>query len=242
VTLGNARLELIRAGTDLATSEAGLARLVGETGRVRAADDSTFYRLETALDTAAVRAEAEAQSPRVRSAAASADAARAGLGAARSGYWPSLTLSANTSWNASRANDYDLLNQRQLSLGFRWNLFDRFDRELSIVQQSANLEVADATAADARREVSAALTGALAQLDAARSQIDITLTSVVAAGPATRVTSTAGCLRTTFTARSVIRRCSVTRRLRSEGRRTSTRSSTRRPRSRIAPAGSGSTR
>jgi outer membrane protein len=187
VTLGTANLDLTRARTDLVTAEAGLARLVGQTGRVQAADDSAFYQVEPVLDTAAIRAEVEAQSPLVRSTVAQADAARAGLSAARSGYWPSLNLSANTSWNASRTSDYDLLNQRQITLGLRWNLFDRFDRELSIAQQSANLDVADATAADARREVVSALTAALAQLDAARIQIDITQTSVVAATEDLRV-------------------------------------------------------
>ena len=187
VTLGSANLDLTRARTDLATAEAGLARLVGETGRIQAADDSAFYQVEPALDTAAIRTEAEGQSPLVRSTVAEADAARAGLSAARSEYWPSLNLSANTSWNASRANDYDLLNQRQLSLGLRWNLFDRFDRELQIAQQSASLDVADATAADAKRQVGSELTAALAQLDAARIQIDITQTSVVAATEDLRV-------------------------------------------------------
>jgi outer membrane protein len=187
VTLGSARLELIRAGTDLATAEAGLARLIGETGRVQAMDDSAFYQVVVAPDTAALRAEAEAKSPRIQSAEAFAEAARAGLKASRSAYWPSLSLSANTAWNASRSNDYDLFNQRQLSLGLRWNLFDRFDRELAIVQRSASVEVADATAADEQRAVAAELTTQLAELDAARVQIDITLTSVLAATEDLRV-------------------------------------------------------
>ena len=80
--------------------------------------------------TVAIRTEAEATSPLVRSTVAEADAARAGLSAAKSAYWPSLTLGGSTAWNATGANDYELLNQRQLTLGLRWNLFDRFDREL----------------------------------------------------------------------------------------------------------------
>jgi outer membrane protein len=187
VTLGNARLELIRAGTDLATAEAGLARLIGETGRVQAMDDSAFYQVMAPPDTASLRAEAEARSPRIQSASAVAEAAQASLKASRSAYWPSLSLSANTAWNASRSNDYDLFNQRQLSLGLRWNLFDRFDRELAIAQRSATVEVADATAADEQRAVAAELTAQLAELDAATIQIEITLTSVVAATEDLRV-------------------------------------------------------
>jgi outer membrane protein len=183
VTLGNAQLDLIRAGTDLATAEAGLGRLIGETGRVRAADDSAFYRVIEMPDTAALRGEAESKSPRIQSA----DAARAGLKASRAAYWPSLALSANTAWNASRSNDYDLLNQRQLSLGLRWSIFDGFERELAVAERAASLEVADVTAADERRAVGADLTARLAELTAARSQIDITQTSVVAAEEDLRV-------------------------------------------------------
>jgi outer membrane protein TolC len=140
-----------------------------------------------APDTAAIRAEAEARSPRIQSANAVADAARADLKASRSGYWPSLSLSASTAWNASRSEDYDLFNQRQLSLGLRWNLFDRFDRELAIAQRSASADVADATAADEQRAVAAELTARLAELDAAGLQIEITLTSVLAATEDLRV-------------------------------------------------------
>ncbi len=187
VTLGSAQLDLIRAQTDLATAEAGLARLIGETGRVKALDDSAFYRVIEMPDTAALRARAEAESPRVQSAVASADAARAGLKASRAAYWPSLALSANTAWNASRSSDYDLFNQRQLSLGLRWSLFDGFSRELAVAERAATLDVADATAADERRAVAADLTARLAELASARAQIDITQTSVVAAEEDLRV-------------------------------------------------------
>ncbi len=77
VTLGNARLDQITTQTQLASAEANLARLIGETGRVRAADDSSFYRLMAIIDTQAIRIEAESKSPRVQSAAANAVAARA---------------------------------------------------------------------------------------------------------------------------------------------------------------------
>jgi outer membrane protein len=187
VTLGNAQLALIRATTDLAAAEAGLARLVGETGRVKAADDSAFYRLDAIPDTAALRAEAEARSPRIQSSRAGAEAARANLRASKSAYWPSITLSGNTAWNASRANDYDLLNQRQVSLGLRWSLFDRFDRELAVAEREASLDVADVEAADAQRAVAAELTARLAELAAARAEIEITTTSVVAATEDLRV-------------------------------------------------------
>jgi outer membrane protein TolC len=154
---------------------------------VQAADDSAFYRVLPALDTQALRVEAESRSPRVQSAASGASAARASARASRSTYWPSLTLAANTGWNGSRANDYDLLNQRQVSLALRWNIFDGFDRELTIAQREADVDVAEANAGDARRAVQADLELRLAELDAARERIEITRTSVVAAREDLRV-------------------------------------------------------
>jgi outer membrane protein len=187
VTLGNAQLDLIQAQTDLATAEAGLARLVGEIGRVRAQDDSSFHQFQAMPDTAALRQEAEIKSPRVQTAVAGANVASANLSASRAAYWPSLTLGANTSWNGSRANDYTFFNQRQLSLSLSWDLFNGFDRELTIAERRASLDVAEATAADERRAVDASLTQYLAQLESARATIDITATSVAAATEDLRV-------------------------------------------------------
>jgi len=187
VTLGTAQLNLIQSQIDLATAEANLARLIGEKGRVRAADDSAFYRVVPVIDTQEIRTEAESKSPRVQSAVAGAGVAQANLRASRSAYWPSLTLGANTAWNGNRANDYTLLNQRQVSLALSWRLFDRFDRELTIAQRQASAEVADARAADERLAVEAELTARLAELEAARSKIEITQTSVTAATEDLRV-------------------------------------------------------
>jgi outer membrane protein TolC len=187
VNLGNAQLDQITTQTQLATAEANLARLIGMTGRVRAADDSAFYVLIPAIDTQALRTEAESKSPQVQSAAASAAAARASVKASRSSYWPTLALSANTGWNGSRINDYALFNQRQFSLSLRWNLFDRFNREMTITQREADLDVAEATASETKRAVEANLSQRLAELDAARARIEITQTSVAAAGEDLRV-------------------------------------------------------
>jgi outer membrane protein TolC len=187
VTLGNTRLDLITTQAQLAGAEASLARLIGETGRVHAADDSAFYQVQAVIDTQALRIEAESKSPRVRSASASAAAARASVRAAQSAYWPSLNLGGSLGWNGSERDDYTLLNQRQISLSLRWTLFNGFDRELAIVQREANRDLAEATASDAQRSVQAELIATVAALDAARARIEITGTSVVAAREDLRV-------------------------------------------------------
>jgi outer membrane protein len=187
VTLGTAQLQLVQADAQLAASEAALARLIGAPGRVAALDDSTFHRVITSIDTAALLSDARAASPQVRAAEASAAAADASVRSARSAYWPSLTLAANTGFNGNNSQDYRLYNSRQVSLQLSWSLFNRFNREQQIALQESARDVAVATASDTRRAVESGLIEQIAALDAARTQIDITATSVAAATEDLRV-------------------------------------------------------
>jgi len=187
VTLGTAQLQLVNQRSALATAEANLGRLVGADGPVGAVDDSTLYALLPSLDTAALRQEAVAQAPSVRSAEASAASAQAAVKVAKAAYFPTLNLSANMSLNGSRANDYDFLQGRQFNLGMSWPIFNRFQREQSIVTSQTSAENALATAADSRRSVLANLSAAIASLEAARLTITITQTSVLAAEEDLRV-------------------------------------------------------
>jgi outer membrane protein TolC len=187
VTLGNARLQLVNTQAALAQAQANLGRLIGVDGRVAPVEDSTLYAEMGVADTASLLAEATAQSPRVQSAEASADAAAAQLKAAKSDYWPSLSLSGSYSYSGSNTNDYQLFNQRNLTLRLSWPLFNGFSRERSITVQVTNAETANAQAADARRQIRAQLTAQLANLDAARLRIEITRTSVRAAEEDLRV-------------------------------------------------------
>jgi len=187
VTLGNAQLQLINAQTALATAEADLGRLVGEDGPVGAVEDSSLYGVLAAVDTAGLRAEAMAQAPSVKAAEASAASAHAGIRVAKAAYFPTLNLSGSMSLNGSRANDYDFLQGRQLNLGLSWPIFNRFQREKSIVNSQVSAETAEANAAEARRQVLATFTADVAALEAARLRIAITQTSVLAATEDLRV-------------------------------------------------------
>ncbi len=187
VTLGTAQLQLIQADAQVAAAEAALARLIGAPGRVSALDDSSFHKVISAVDTAALMGDARAASPQVRAAEATATAADASVRSARSAYWPSLTLAANTGFNGNNGTDYHLYNQRQVSLQLSWSLFNRFSREQQIEIQESDRDVALATASDTRRAVESGLIEQLAALDAARNQIGITGTSVAAATEDLRV-------------------------------------------------------
>lgn len=195
VNLGNARLALVQTQSDVARTQAVLGRSVGLESRVAAADDSAFYGAPITLDTATVSQEALSNSPTVQATEASQDAAEASLKSSRSAYWPTLALSASSNWSGNNNNDigttevanYKLYNNRQISLGLNWNIFNRFQREQTITTRLSALDVAEAQARDTKRGVKASLTTQFAALDAAALRIDITSTSVLAAAEDLRV-------------------------------------------------------
>jgi len=187
VTLGTARLQLLTANTAVATSEANLGRLVGMNGRVRALPDSAYLMVTEIGDTAAIRTEAEANSPRVQAALAQADAAKANVKASKAAWWPQLNLSGRYSYNGNNSQDYTFFDSRSATLSLSYPIFNGFQRDQSIVNANASYDAAASTAADTRRQVDAALIARLAELDAARAQIDITTTSLIAATEDLRV-------------------------------------------------------
>lgn len=181
VQLGEARLSLANEAAQLARSEATLGRRLGLGGRVSAADDPLLAAPPEAIDTAALRAEARSRAPAVRRAEASVRAAEGSVAAARSGWWPQLNLSAGYTYSGNRINDYELFNTRNATIGIRWPLFNRFQRDLQIAQTQATADAERAREEDARRQVEADLTTQFAALEAARQRIELTQLSVRAA-------------------------------------------------------------
>jgi outer membrane protein TolC len=139
------------------------------------------------IDTTGLRTEALNNAPSVQVATANLDAANASLKAARSAYFPSLSLSANNSFNANGRNDYTIFQSRSIGVSLSWSIFNRFGREQSIQTQLSSVENSEASQAEARRQVLASLTVRLAELFAARTRIEITTASVAAATEDLRV-------------------------------------------------------
>jgi outer membrane protein len=187
VALGQARLRLLNEQNRLAGAEAALARLVGLDGRVRAAADSALFGTRSVVDTAVLLQDALERSPAVLQSEAQAEAARAQIGVARAGYFPSLRLSASTSYSGNDRNRYTYYNNRSLNLGFAWQLFNGFDRERNLVTQQVAYESALARAADARRDVGARLTTQLATFATAEERIRLATASRAAAEANVRV-------------------------------------------------------
>lgn len=191
VTLGNAQIALATAEADLAAAEAQLGRVVGYAGRVRAVDDSGYYRVLTAVDTAQLMATARTAAPQVVSSEATAQQARAQLGSVKASYWPQLVLNGSWTYNGSSRTDprFDLFGQRQVSIGLNWPLFNKFVRERNVDNQAAQIDIAEANAAEAGRQVQAQLIAQFASLDAARIRIDVAGQSLAASREDIRVVS-----------------------------------------------------
>ncbi len=194
VDLGNAQLALLQAQANLATAQANLGRQVGVDQPVRAVPDTAFPPLP---DTTALRAEALKSSPQVRQAEATARAAGAQVGVARSAYWPTLSASYSNGYTgldslgrvglAPWLTTQSYLNNWGLRFSLSWTLFNGFSREASQVSASVQRDVAQTQAADARRQVNAQLTQQLAALSTAYAQIGIASANVAAATEALRV-------------------------------------------------------
>jgi outer membrane protein len=181
VQLVDARIELINQEARLAAAEADLARRLGLPGRVAAADGPDLEVPGEPFDRDATLAEALARAPAVRRAEAGARAADASLSAARSTYWPTLSLSGSYSYAGSDRNDFTLFNSRRVSLGLTWPLFTRFQREQQVAARAADRDTERARVEDERRAVAAALTGQLANLEAAERRLELTGQAVQAA-------------------------------------------------------------
>jgi outer membrane protein TolC len=188
VDLGNARLTLLQAQATLATAQANLARQIGEDGAVRPLPEA---QLPAVPDTAGLRAAALRGAPVVLQAVAQERAASAAVWAARSPYWPTLTASYSTSsqgltapWNGFDAGNRNL---NQFRVGLSWTLFNGFQREQTLAQGAANLNLARAQTADTRRQLNAQLTQQSAALFTGGAQIAIADATVAAATEAVRV-------------------------------------------------------
>jgi outer membrane protein TolC len=187
VDLSRARASLLTQQKSLTEAEATLARMIGIEGTISASADSSLFALAPIADTAAILGEAMARSPAVLRADARLRAAKARVASNKSTYWPSLTLSANSSLNGSSPSNYDLSNTRGFNIGLSWQLFNGFQRERALTQAHADADYALATAADTRRDIGSRLIAQLAALRTAELRIALTTQSLDAARANARV-------------------------------------------------------
>lgn len=194
VDLGNAEVALLQAQANLAGAEAELGRLVGTNGPVRGVSDTT---LPAFPDTVALLDSALLTAPTVLQADANAAAAGSQLTASRSQYWPTFSVSYSNGytgldslgrfalepWNATQP----YVNNWSLRFSLNWTLFNGFAREQSTISAGVNRDVAQAQAADTRRQVGAQVAQQIAALGAALQQVAISEANVAASAEDLRV-------------------------------------------------------
>src|SRR3989454_1217322 len=188
VEYGNARIVLLQAQASLATAQANLGRQIGVDAPVRAVPDTA---LPAVPDTTDLRRTGIASAPAVEQAEAQASAARAQVWSARSQYWPSLTVSYSNNRQGVGSPNFPLFNSYpelfSWRFGLSWTLLNGFTREANQVNASVNRDVAEARAADTRRQVNALLTQQLAELATSVEQINIARDNLAAATEDLRV-------------------------------------------------------
>jgi outer membrane protein len=188
VEYGNARIALLQAQAALATAQADLGRQIGVDVPVRAVPDTALPSLP---DTSQLRGSALAGAPVVDQAEAQARSARAQVWSARSQYWPTFTVSYSNNRQGIGSPNLPLFNTYPETFSWRfglsWTLLNGFTREANQVNASAVRDLAEARAADARRQVNAQLTQQLAALSTAFEQISIARDNLAAATEDLRV-------------------------------------------------------
>lgn len=186
VEVGNARIALMQTQANLAVAEMELGRQIGLREPARAIPDSV---LPPVPDPEPLREDVEG-APEVVQAEAFARAARADVWAARSQYFPSLTLSYVDNRQGTDSPLTSLGDYRETftwRFGLSWTIFNGLQREGNQVAASVDRNVNEARAAEARRQVTADFTRQFTSLSTAYQQIDIAAANVAAASEDLRV-------------------------------------------------------
>ncbi|HUG41386.1 MAG TPA: TolC family protein [Longimicrobiales bacterium] len=179
--LSNARQALLNAETQRRTAMYALGQLVGVAGPVAAAPPATLAPETLALTPAEMRELVRAAAPAVIASDATLGVAEAALSQARAQYFPSVGVSGGYNWSNTEFG----LNQGRTSWNTRVNLsyplFNGLQREVSVDRAHAQLEVAEAEAAEARRAALAGLERLMAALELAALELVILDESVAVA-------------------------------------------------------------
>jgi len=186
VDLNNARVALLGASNAILQTRLALAEAVGLDETVAPAAEDTLAMTALPLTREQALALAVETSPGVQAAAASAEAARTEVAAARSSYWPSLSLGASQAWRSETFPPED--ESWSLSLTARYPLFNGLVRESSLLRARAQ---ADAARSVERAAVLAARTSvgaAYDQIELARAGVGLAIETVELAREDLRVT------------------------------------------------------
>lgn len=186
VDLNSARLALLSAENEARGAEFALAEAMGVTERVRPTPESTLETAPLQLDREELIRIAVDQAPDVRTASLEVAAADAGVSAARSSYWPSLSVSGGMDW---RNNTFPP-NNGSWSLAFSGSLpvFNGLQRETGVDRAQAQVSQARAQRRAAELAVRSETQNAYDQIETALAGLELAEESLEAAEEDLRVT------------------------------------------------------
>jgi len=157
VQLGQAQLAILTAQNTFRTQSALLTRLVGTNYFVTALPADTADRLGSPLDSAQLMTLAS-QGPTVRAADAAVSAANATQRSAKSGYFPTISLSGSYGGSGTNAfygvpglhGDNLFPYSKSLGINAAFPIFNRYQRENQVAAAQISYDNATAQARDAR--------------------------------------------------------------------------------------------
>jgi outer membrane protein len=140
--------------------------------------DSTRHRY---VSVAELSTRALAARPDYMSAKENLSASQSAVTQARSGYYPSITAGAG--FNLTNTELQTIADNKNLSWGInlRWNIFDAFRTNMSLQAAQAGEVSAQASLAQAERDITGQVKKAILDFDAARKQVEASHKGLVSA-------------------------------------------------------------
>ncbi|MFL5344445.1 MAG: TolC family protein [Hyalangium sp.] len=185
--VSTARESLLQTENQRLVAALSLGRLVGADGPVAPTHSGPTEPTPLKSSREEVVNNLVAVAPSIRAAQAAVASAEAGIGTARSQYYPSVRLSAGYDWFNQ---DFGLAGGRSswsVRLGLAYPIFDGFVREQGMVRAQTQAEVAQSLLQDTQRSVRAEAERVLSQLLLAEERIALNQQAVAVAEEDLRV-------------------------------------------------------
>lgn len=171
--LNTAKESLLQFENQRLTAALSLGRLVGIDGPVDPASSGSLEPAPIQSSREEVISSLVAQAPSVHAAEAAVLAAEAGIGTARSTYYPSARLSAGYGWSNRDLGFAGGQAGWSVQLGLSYPIFDGFQRDEGVVRATTQAEVAHSQLADVRRSVRSEAERVLSQLELVEQRISM---------------------------------------------------------------------
>lgn len=185
--LNTAQESLLQLENQRLTSGLALGRLVGTDGPVDPAPSGPLEPTPIQSSREDIISSLVAQAPSVKSAEAAVLSAEAGIGTARSQYYPTVRLSAGYDWFNQ---DFGFAGGRtswSVRLGVSYPIFDGFQREGGMIRATTAAEVSQAQLLDTRRAVRSEAERVMSQLALSEKRVTMARQAVEVAQEDLRV-------------------------------------------------------